>query len=274
MSSFLLSNAVVFGADTKEKKEGFFDKLKNFKLSIHLPHLKKDEAKPAQPIEKPKENPADKFPDPIFYDSVYKKKPISPSYLELHNDKSYYENNHIPPILDFSYIVDDLFEMMVYYEKTAEILLILDAVQNRNDVDLNKQDKFGNTILHYAIRYHNSAIFKKLLLTRKINPNVCNYSYICPIHLAIYKDDVNEINSLVNYGANLRYANDRFEMPIITAIKIHHLNSIYALAKKYKENGILMTEIDYIVFVAKDEGLESLAKDLYLFFMLGKDFSY
>ena len=60
-------------------------------------------------------------------------------------------------------------------------------------------------------------------------------------------------------------------MPIITAIKIHHLEAIYALAQKHKEKGISMNEIDYIVFTAKDEGLDSLAKELYEFFMLGKD---
>lgn len=271
MSSVIINALANEGA---QKKESFFEKLTHIKNPFNFFHHKKKEQKVEKPIVAEKEDPAAKFPDPIFYDAIYPKKKVSDSYLEIHNDKSYYENSHIPPILDFSYIVDDLFDMMQYYEKTEEILLILESIQSRDDVNLNKQDKFGNTLLHYAIRYHNSPIFKKLLLTRKINPNVCNYSYICPIHLSIYKDDINEINSLVNYGADLQYANDRFEMPIITAIKIHHLNSIYALARKHKEKGISSNEIDYIIFSAKEEGLQNLANELYRFFMLGKDFEY
>lgn len=268
MSSFVVPFVCV--------KANILDAVTHVKLPIHLPHFHHQKAQPqpeqTEPIKE--ENPANKFPDPIFYDSIYPQKPIAYSYLALHNDKTYYENHHIPPVLDFSYVIDDLFEMIPYYEKTSELITIIDSIQNRNDINLNKQDKFGNTLLHYAIRFHNNAIFKKLLLTRTIDPNICNYSYICPIHLSIYKDDISEINSLVNYGANLQYANDRFEMPIITAIKIHHLNSIYALAQKHKEHGISMSELDYIIFTAKEEGLESVSRDLYLFFMLGKEFSY
>ncbi|MDA0617293.1 MAG: ankyrin repeat domain-containing protein, partial [Proteobacteria bacterium] len=212
--------------------------------------------------------------DPIFYDAIYPQISTDESLLWVYNDKSYYENHHIPPILNYNYIVDDLFKIVSHYDRTPELLLILESIQNREDVDLNKQDKFGNTLLHYAIRYHNRSVFEKLLMTRKVNPNICNFSYICPVHLSIYKEDTYELGRLITYGADLHYSNDRFEMPIITAIKIHHIDAVYTIAKRQKEKGLSNNEMDYIIFTAKEEGLDSVAKDLYLFFMLGREFEH
>ena len=63
-------------------------------------------------------------------------------------------------------------------------------------------------------------------------------------------------------------------MPIITAIKIHHIDAVYTIAKRQKEKGLSNNEMDYIIFTAKEEGLDSVAKDLYLFFMLGREFEH
>lgn len=259
----------------KPKKEGFLARIIE-KVEEKIPLIdKKEEAQKQEVIKKEvKINPAVKFPDPIFYSAMYPHKPLNQSLLWIHNDKSFHENQHIPPILNFNYVIDDLFKMIPYYENTSELLLIIESAKDRNDINFNKQDRFGNTLLHYAIRYHNKPVFLKLLTTKKVNPNVCNYSYICPIHLSIYKDNKEEINQLITYGADLRYSNDRFEMPIITAIRIHHMSSVYTLARSYKQKGISTNEIDYIIYVTKDEGLHSLAQDLYEFFMLNRDLAY
>lgn len=273
----VMSSILVYANDAPpekptEESKGFFKKIFS---KVELPVLnKKQEVIEEKPIEEKAINPAEKFPDPIFYDAIYPQIPTEESLLWVYNDKSYYENQHIPPILNYAYIVDDLFKIIPYYDRTPELLLILESIQNREDIDLNKQDKFGNTLLHYAIRYHNRSAFEKLLMTRKVNPNICNFSYICPIHLSIYKEDTYELNRLITYGADLHYSNDRFEMPMITAIKLHHIDAVYTIAKRHKEKGISNNEIDYIVFTAKEEGLDSLAKDLYLFFMLGREFEY
>ena len=248
-------------------KKGFFAKLLD-KVNIFA---NKDDDKQEVVVKEKKSNPADKFPDPLFYDAIYSKNKYQKMPIWIFNDKSSYENNHIPPVFNYKYIVDDIFPMMRDSQRTPEVILLIDAIAGMSDVDLNKQDKFGNTLLHYAIRYNNISVFQKLLSTNAVNPNVCNYSYICPLHLSVYKQSDEEISQLVNYGADLRYSNDRFEMPIIIAIRLHHYNAIYTLARKHKEKGASINEIDYIIFTAKQAGIPNIADELYRFFMLDGD---
>ncbi len=253
--------------ETKPEK-GFFAKLLD-KVNIFA---EKEEVKP-QIVEKPKKvNPADAFPDPIFYDAIYKKNPQSAFPLWIFNDKTSPDNHHIPPMFSYKHIVDDIFPIIRDAQRTSEVISIIDALSTRGDVNLNKQDKFGNTLLHYAIRYNNISVFEKLLSTNGVNPNVCNYSYICPIHLSVYKQNSQEIIQLANYGADLKYSNDRFEMPIVVAIRLHYYTAIYTLAQKHKEKGITLNEIDYIIYTAKQSGLHNVAAELYDFFMLNKQF--
>ena len=255
-------------AEEMKTEKGFFAKLID-KVNIFAD---KEEVK-QEIVEKPKKvNPADKFPDPLFYDAIYKKSKYQKAPLWIFNDKSSYENNHIPPIFNYKYIVDDIFPIIMDAQRTPEVILLIDAIAGRGDVDLNKQDKFGNTLLHYAIRYNNMPVFEKLLSTDAVNPNVCNYSYICPIHLSVYKQSSQEISQLVNYGSDLKYSNDRFEMPIVIAIRLHYYNVIYTLARKHKEKGVTINEIDYIIFTAKQAGIPNIADELYKFFMLDKEF--
>ena len=226
---------------------------------------------PAKPPEV-KKNPADDFPNPLFFDAKYPKTLREESLLYLYNDKSSNENNHIPPISDLNYIIDKIFTMIADADNTPDLLLMIDALQRRDDININKQDKYGNTLLHYSIRYHNKPIFDKLLSTRRINANICNNSYICPIHLSIYKNDIYEIKNLLLFGASISYQNDRFEMPIVIAIKLQHRQAVQILAQQHKNIGITENMIDYIVYVANAQGNFILAKDLYLFFKKNKEF--
>lgn len=262
MSSFQMqtSHANIFSKITKKFED------------VDLLHSKK-EAPPTQNVEpKEEKNPAEDFPDPLFFDAKYKSGTSEYSLLYLYNDKSSPENQHIPPIVDLSYIIDNIFTMIANYDNTADILLMIDALQYRNDININKQDRYGNTLLHYAIRYHNRPVFDKLLSTRTINPNICNNAYICPLHLAIYKNDIYEIQSLLIFGADIFYQNDRFEMPLIIAIKLNNREATYTLARAYKARGVSQNMIDYIVFAAKEQGYPILAQELYLFFVMGKEF--
>lgn len=270
----LMSSFLVFSEDIQPKKKSFFKRI--FDSAKSIVSFKDKPTQEKSTIDTKKEeivDPAAKMPDPLFYDVIYPQTYNEKVPVWLYNDNSPY-NRHIPHILYGSYIIDDLFKMLPHANNTPNLILILKAIQARDDVDFNKQDKFGNTLLHYAIRYGNKPIFNQLLATKKVSPNICNYSYICPIHLSIYKNDSKEIEELIKYGADLQYANDRFEMPIVTAIKIHNDNAIYTIAKHQKEKGISMNEIDYIIFIAKEEGLGDIAKNLYEFFMLGEPIDY
>ena len=262
MSSFIGTNAHC----------GIFDKIGKKFAAIDLLGGKQEERKIEEKPVEVKKNPADDFPNPLFFDAKYPKTLREETLLYIYNDKSFNENLHIPPIIDLSYIVDTMFTMISNQDNTAEMLLMIDAIQARTDININKQDRYGNTLLHYAIRYHNRAVFDKLLSTRAVNPNVCNNSYICPLHLSIYKDDAYEIKNLLIFGADIFYQNDRFEMPIIVAIKLNYRDAIYILAQQHKNKGINENMIDYIVYAANAQGFPVLAKQLYLFFKKNQEF--
>lgn len=264
--AFLMSSLII-----QVSNASFFSQITKKFEDVDLLHHKK-EISTANVELKQEKNPAENFPDPLFFDVKYQKTMEGLSLLYIYNDKSSSENRHIPPIIDLSYIVDSIFNMISNYDNTAEILLMLDALQYRDDININKQDRYGNTLLHYAIRYHNRPIFDKLLSTRSINPNICNNAYICPLHLAIYKNDIYEIQGLLIFGADIFYQNDRFEMPLVIAIKLNHREGVYILAKAYKERGISQNMVDYVIFAAKEQGYPILAHQLYLFFTMGKDF--
>lgn len=257
MSSFLVK------ADT-------FGLIKNQFPDVDLSHkeeqVKKDFKK------KVKINPADHFPPPLFFDVKYPKTLREKSLLYLYNDKSSNENTHIPPIVTLSYVVDKMFESIANHDNTADILLMIEAIQNRKDININKQDIYGNTLLHYAIRYHNKTVFSKLLSTRMMDVNICNYAYICPIHLSIYKNDHYELKNLIMFGADIFHQNDRFEMPIIIAIKLNYRNAVIILAREHKRHGISDNMIDYIVYAANQQGYHILGRELYLFFKTNKEF--
>ena len=255
-----------------EARCGIFDKIGKKFADIDLLSEKQEEKKiEATPVEV-KKNPADAFPSPLFFDAKYPKNLREETLLYIYNDKSFNENDHIPPIVDLSYIVDTMFTMISNQDNTADILLMIDAIQSRQDININKQDRYGNTLLHYAIRYHNRAVFDKLLSTRSVNPNICNNSYICPLHLSIYKHDVYEIQNLLTFGADIFYQNDRFEMPIIIAIKLNYRDAVYILAQAHKNIGIRENMVDYIVYAANAQGYPVLAKELYLFFKKNQPF--
>jgi hypothetical protein len=260
MSSFIMeANANIFGKITKKFAD--IDLLSD-----------KEEKKPEDKPQEVKKNPADDFPAPLFFDARYPKTLKDDTLLYLYNDKSSNENRHIPPIVDLGYVIDTMFNMISNFDNTADILLMIDAIQHRQDININKQDKYGNTLLHYAIRYHNKSIFDKLLATRMINTNICNYAYICPIHLSIYKDDTYEIQNLLMFGADIFHQNDRFEMPIIIAIKLNHRDAVEILAREHKQSGISENMIDYFVYAANEQGYPMLAKSLYAFFKMNKEF--
>jgi len=142
----------------------------------------KKQEQPAKQIHK--DNLANKYPDPTFFkikkqDYEYK---IPVQFL---NDKKDPKNDHIPLVdEDKDYkILYLLFQKIKTYTQNGEILAMLEYIQNKNLVNI--PDEYGNTLLNYSVRFNNSQSFN-MLINYGANPNICNNSGICPIHIAIF----------------------------------------------------------------------------------------
>ena len=59
-------------------------------------------------------------------------------------------------------------------------------------VDLNAQDKAGNTPLHLAVMGSQTKVID-FLLENKINSSVLNDKYLAPIHLAVEENAVDAL---------------------------------------------------------------------------------
>ena len=82
---------------------------------------------------------------------------------------------------------------------SAEFLLQNDSVV------ANTQDNDGNTSLHYA---KNVSFVKLLLEVGRANPNIPNERGFCAIHVAVQRRDVESVNCLLSYSANVNVADD------------------------------------------------------------------
>ncbi len=126
---------------------------------------------------------ADSYPAPTF-----KKADITDTKYQipivLLNDKTNPENAHIPSFDNHEEIkiLFLMFQNVKNLDRIEHLKAMLDYIKNKRLI--NTQDQFGNTMLNYATRYNNIQAFY-LLIDGGADPNICNKSGICPIHIAI-----------------------------------------------------------------------------------------
>ena len=88
---------------------------------------------------------------------------------------------------------------------------VKNLVKNKK-INLNIQDAFGRTALHYAAANDNVRI-ASLLLQRGINPNIADHDGWTPLHVAADQDSFAIIQLLLNNKANPLLENNEGKIP-------------------------------------------------------------
>jgi len=242
---------------TEEKSGGFFDKLKqiaksagSFFSSGDKKSDPKQEVKPAK-----KTNAADNFPNPTFYkinktDKFYKI-PIS-----ILNDKTNVENLHIPTIdISEDYKILYLLFLNIKGEsKQEQIRAMLDYIKNKNLI--NMPDQYGNTLLVYAVRFNNLQSFHSLM-EYGANPNVCNKSGLCPIHLAIFNHQNYIFDLLLKANTKYNLVDMNGFDPLIYAIYAGNGYAFHKLLELEPYNNLKASDFGYLLqFAEQGENYE------------------
>jgi len=221
--------------------------------------LSKDE--PTQQIAPEKKNPADNYPDPTFIDKKYQDKTyqIPLNYL---NNKSSPENFHIPPYdLNAEYKI--LFLMFQKVKDPYEIFsfrAMLDYINDKNL--LNARDQYGNTLLMYAVRYKNNPAVKSLL-SNGANPNVCNASGICPIHIAIFNKEYKIFDFLIKSYTDLTIKTPDNIDPLLYSIYGNNFYAFKALINHKSYSMLTKKDYEFLLKVVSDSQNENQNSDIY-----------
>ena len=236
----------------EDKKPSFWSKFLNAisekTSNIVSSFASKEEVKIEKP--KPKFNLADTFPDPTFY-KIQKTDKFYKIPISILNDKTNAENLHIPSVdLSQDYkVLYLLFEKIKEDKQHQEIRAMLEHLKNKNLI--NKRDQYGNTLLNYAVRFNNLQSIHALI-DYGANPNICNNSGICPIHLAIFnrQDYIFDLLAKAHIKYDLKdiYGFD----PLIYSI---YSGNYYAFIKLLQVSPYLdlrKQDFEYLLSLAKD----------------------
>ena len=92
---------------------------------------------------------------------------------------------------------------------------LIDAIENGNLADVQKllpsadhlenfqtkDEKTGDSLIHFAVRSGKNDILEFLLKERRLNPNLTNSNKDNPLHLAIENNDIKAVEILLEAGA-------------------------------------------------------------------------
>lgn len=116
--------------------------------------------------------------------------------------------------------------------------MVYNALIDRNDIDVNSRDIYGNTIAHYATCINNDEFRNKVFNNPKIDINVQNKDFITPLHDAINSEkQLIAISLIKNEKINIKIKNKDGYTPKKLA-KLNHEREIYNLLCNHPQNKI------------------------------------
>lgn len=212
------------------------------------------------------EAPLVTFPDPLFYNVVYQRRPQFITYAYIYNDKTNKDNDSIPPLLDYNPI-EELFILVKDKNQKDKFYELYKVGKKGGKFDINAQDKNGNTFLLIALRNSNFEVFNFLLM-QGANPNICNNYNICPIQMAIYSENFVITEALAKRNINLR-AKDKNGLDVMRAIIYYGKREILEIIlKRYMRYPVDITERQNFMDFAQNLGRIQIYNDLKLAFNL------
>ena len=225
--------------DTKSKTKNNLDEFFDKTLKIFEDLKKKGEktlegltlTSTPQSVPLVKEDPAKSFPDPFFYDAVYNSKKLFITYAFIYEDKTNRDNSHIPKLQNYD-IYKELFMLAKSYKEQEKFLNLFHTVKTLPDFNINKTDKYGNTLLLTALRNGNFNIFY-FLLQSDANPNICNNKEVCPIHLALNARNITVLQALINKNVDIMVKDKNDLTPLEFAMYENNIPMFELLLKRY-----------------------------------------
>lgn len=121
-----------------------------------------------------------------------------------------------------------------------------------NGFNFNSKYYQGKTLLHYVIETNSSNLIP-ILVKYGSNPNICDDSYMTPLHISVIKEDINAIKMLIKCGADVNMVGEFEQTPLHLAVICGNLK-ITKLLIKNGADVLLVDEKNLSVLdYAKDE---------------------
>jgi ankyrin repeat protein len=99
---------------------------------------------------------------------------------------------------------------------------------NEQHIDINMQDKFGETFLLLSTLYNHKKIVE-ILLEKGANVNIRNKEGLSPLYNAINNQDISLVNRLISMGATIDIEKGKLFSPLSLAVKKEMLEIVKLL---------------------------------------------
>lgn len=142
----------------------------------------------------------------------------------------------------FNYRGKNLLHIAIENENMEIIKLLVEK-----GVDINFQDRKGNTALHELCKLGNLEIIK-FLLDNGAYVNVQNSVGMTPLHLSIMSENIEMVELLIRKGADINITDKRAQTPIELAVSLSNLDIVKLLLKNKAKIDIKNSEGDPFIF--------------------------
>lgn len=130
---------------------------------------------------------------------------------------------------------------------------------------INKQYKFGNTLLMMSIKNSNTNI-ADFLLRNGANPNIQDLGGATPLHIASRNSDTGSVNLLISFKADINKKDAEGYTPLMRAVDSKSVEIVSTLVKSganiQLKNNYKNTAIDLKNLIRDKETREKIEKEL------------
>ena len=118
---------------------------------------------------------------------------------------------------------------------------------NRKDLDINLQNKNGNSILHLAAKIKNESLQREILKNPKVNINTQNEQQNTALHVAIKENNISYAKMLIkNEKINIDSKNINGMTPLMMAIEKDQNEIVNELLENIHNNDSLSNKLLHI----------------------------
>jgi ankyrin repeat protein len=139
-------------------------------------------------------------------------------------------------------------------EEHIKIHIIKKLLKEYYKKNFNFNSKYyqGKTLLHYVIE-NDACNLISILIKYGCNPNLCDDSYMTPLHISVTKGNIKAIKKLIKNGADVNMVGEFEQTPLHLAVICGNLK----MAKVLIKNGADILLVDEknlsVLDYAKDE---------------------